>query len=113
MTSAHLSPEPHEPTPVTGRTYGYVRASIIKDVESPEAQADIIATHCHRIGRRLDEVFFDDAPSGSLSLSSARVGRGSCWTSARVIMSSWREWTGCSAHSSSSPRRSTAGVSRV
>jgi DNA invertase Pin-like site-specific DNA recombinase len=69
MTSA-LAPQEHPaPTAITGRTYGYVRASYDRKVESPDAQAKIIATHCQRIGRRLDEVFFDDALSGGLPLA--------------------------------------------
>src|SRR5262249_49324596 len=62
--------------PSTGRTYGYVRASILGDVETPEAQAEIIATYCRRIGRRLDDVFSDDAPSGGLPLAEREGGKG-------------------------------------
>ena len=73
MTSADLPQETRDPATTTGRTYGYVRATILEEVESPEAQAEIIATHCQRIGRQLDEVFADDSHSGGLPLSK-RVG---------------------------------------
>ena len=75
MASATLPPEPRDPKSITGRTYGYVRASIIDEVESPEAQAGIIATHCRGIGRGLDEVFFDDALSGGLPLANREGGK--------------------------------------
>src|SRR5215469_13798781 len=76
MASATLPPEPRDPKSITGRTYGYVRASTILDVESPEAQANIIAAHCRGIGRRLDDVFFDDALSGELPLAKREGGSG-------------------------------------
>jgi DNA invertase Pin-like site-specific DNA recombinase len=75
MTSAIPSAEPQDEVG-TSRTYGYTRASIIEEVESPEAQAVIIATYCRRIGRRLDDVFSDDAPSGGLPLSEREGGKG-------------------------------------
>jgi DNA invertase Pin-like site-specific DNA recombinase len=75
MTSAVPTPEPRDSTTIIGRTYGYVRASIIDDVDSPEAQAGIIATHCRGIGRGLDEVFFDDALSGGLPLAKREGGK--------------------------------------
>src|SRR5262249_14878996 len=61
--------------PFPGRTYGYVRATPIKDDGSPEAQAAIIVTYCQRIGRHLDEVFTDDAPSGALPLARRERGK--------------------------------------
>ncbi len=75
MMSAVLPQAPRDLTTITGRTYGYVRASIIQEVESPEAQAEIIATHCQRIGRRLDDVFSDDAHSGGLPLPRREGGK--------------------------------------
>jgi DNA invertase Pin-like site-specific DNA recombinase len=60
---------------IAGRTYGYTRASMIEEVESPEAQAEIIATYCRRIGRRLDDVFLDDAPSCGLPLAEREGGK--------------------------------------
>jgi hypothetical protein len=79
MTSPILPVASKEtPPPTTSRTYGYVRASTVKEVESPEAQAEIIATYCRRIGRRLDEVFSDDAPAGGLPLAERQGARGSC-----------------------------------
>jgi DNA invertase Pin-like site-specific DNA recombinase len=75
MTSAVLPPKPRDPATPSGRTYGYVRASPIKDVESPEKQARIIATYCRRIGRQLDEVFSDDASSGGLPLTEREGGK--------------------------------------
>ncbi len=75
MTSA-VSPQEHrDPTTIMGRTYGYVRASNAKDVESPEAQAEIIATCCQRNGRQLDDVFCDDALSGGLPLPERQGGK--------------------------------------
>jgi DNA invertase Pin-like site-specific DNA recombinase len=76
MTTANLTTTPGETPLITGRTFGYTRATIIKEVESPEAQAAIIATYCHRIGRRLDEVFSDDAPAGALPLAEREGGKG-------------------------------------
>ena len=68
MTSANLPRTSRETPPSTGRTYGYIRASH-DEVESPEAQAEIIATYCHRVGRRLDDILLDDAHSGGLPLT--------------------------------------------
>lgn len=76
MTSAVPPSEPRVSTAIMGRTYGYVRASTIEDVESPEDQAEIIAAHCARIGRRLDDVFSDDASSGGLPLPEREGGGG-------------------------------------
>jgi DNA invertase Pin-like site-specific DNA recombinase len=75
MTSAVLHQAPRDPATGTGRTYGYVRASILRDVETPEAQVVIIATYCHRIGRRLGDVFSDDARSGPLALPKREGGK--------------------------------------
>jgi DNA invertase Pin-like site-specific DNA recombinase len=75
MTSANMPRTSRGSPPSTGRTYGYIRASPDKEVESPETQAEIIATYCHRIGRRLDDVFFDDAHSGGLPLSEREGGK--------------------------------------
>jgi hypothetical protein len=75
MSSAIPSPVPRDPQTITGRTYGYVRASILEDVESPEEQSEIVASHCGRIGRRLDDVFFDDARSGGLPLAKREGGK--------------------------------------
>jgi DNA invertase Pin-like site-specific DNA recombinase len=75
MASAILPRATQDPKSLTGRTYGYVRASIVSEVESPEAQADIIATYCRRIGRRLDDVFHDEALSGALPLSEREGGK--------------------------------------
>ncbi len=75
MTSAILPRETQDPKSVTGRTYGYVRATSIKEDESPEAQAEIIAAYCHRIRRRLDGVFSDDARSCGLPLSERQGGK--------------------------------------
>jgi DNA invertase Pin-like site-specific DNA recombinase len=76
MISSVSHRTPGETPHLTGQTYGYVRASTVKDVESPEAQAEIIATYCRRIGRRLDDVFSDDAPSGALPLAEREGGKG-------------------------------------
>ena len=75
MTSAVLPPKPRDPATVTGRTYGYVRATTAKEVESVEAQAEIIASYCDGIGRRLDDVFADEAPAGGLPLVKRDGGR--------------------------------------
>jgi hypothetical protein len=75
MTSSVLHEEPHDPPSVTGRTYAYIPATIIKEVEDPDAQAEVIATYCQRIGRRADDVFIDDVLSGGLPLS-GREGPG-------------------------------------
>jgi DNA invertase Pin-like site-specific DNA recombinase len=75
MISAILPRATQGPKSLTGRTYGYVRATPIKEVEGPEIQAEIIATYCHRIGRRLDDVFHDDALSGALPLSEREGGK--------------------------------------
>jgi DNA invertase Pin-like site-specific DNA recombinase len=75
MASAILPRATQDPKSLTGRTYGYVRATPVKDVKGPEAQAEIIATYCRRIGRRLDDVFCDDAPSGGLPLAEREGGK--------------------------------------
>jgi DNA invertase Pin-like site-specific DNA recombinase len=74
MTSAILPIATQDPKSLTGRTYGYLRASPVKDVESSEAQAEIIATYCQRMGRRWDEVFSDDEFSGGLPLPEREGG---------------------------------------
>jgi DNA invertase Pin-like site-specific DNA recombinase len=75
MTSAVRSPVTRDSQSIASRTFGYLRASTILDVESPEAQAEIIATYCRRIGRRLDDIFFDDAPLGGLPLAEREGGK--------------------------------------
>ena len=75
MTSASLPGATRETSSITGRTYGYLRASPLEEDESPEAQAEIIATYCHRIGRGLDDLFIDDALSGGLPLSEREGGK--------------------------------------
>jgi DNA invertase Pin-like site-specific DNA recombinase len=76
MTSAITHQESPDLMTIAGRTYGYIRASHDNEVESPEAQAEIIATYCRRIGRRLDDVFSDDAFSGGLPLAERAGGKG-------------------------------------
>jgi hypothetical protein len=44
MDLSDLHRRSRETRPSVGRTYGYVRASNVEEVESPEAQAEIIAT---------------------------------------------------------------------
>jgi DNA invertase Pin-like site-specific DNA recombinase len=75
MTSAVSSSELRVSTAIMGRSYGYVRASTIKEVENPEVQAEFISRYCQQIGRRLDEVFSDDALSGGLPLAKREGGR--------------------------------------
>jgi putative DNA-invertase from lambdoid prophage Rac len=75
MTSTFLAHEARDPMPITGRTYGYVRASNLEEVESPEDQAGIIASYCHRTGRHLDGMFDDDALSGGLPLAEREEGK--------------------------------------
>ncbi len=81
MTSSASPRTSSDPPPLMGRTYGYVRASNLEEVGSPEDQARIITTYCRRIGRHLDGRFDDDAISGGLPLglgSLPRGARGSC-----------------------------------
>jgi DNA invertase Pin-like site-specific DNA recombinase len=75
MTSAISHQEPRDPRTITGRTYGYVRATPLEKVESAEKQARIIATYCRRIGRQLDGVFSDDESSGGLPLPEREGGK--------------------------------------
>jgi DNA invertase Pin-like site-specific DNA recombinase len=75
MTSTFLAHEARDPIPITGRTYGYVRASHLEEVESPEDQSGIITTYCHRIGRHLDGMFDDNSLSEGLPLSKREGGK--------------------------------------
>ncbi len=76
MTSAAMPGSIRGTRSSVGRTYGYVRGSNLEDVESPDDQARLIATYCHRIGRDLDEVFVADAVSGSLLTARRKGSRG-------------------------------------
>ena len=50
MTSASPCPKVEVPKTAVGRTYGYLRISTNPEVESPEAQAEIMAAYCRGIG---------------------------------------------------------------
>jgi putative DNA-invertase from lambdoid prophage Rac len=75
MTSSASHRTSSDPPPSMGRTYGYVLASHLEEVESPEDQARLIASYCHRTGRHLDGMFVDDALSGSLPLAEREEGK--------------------------------------
>jgi DNA invertase Pin-like site-specific DNA recombinase len=75
MPSSASHRTPGETPLPAGRTYGYIRASHDSEVEIPETQSKIIATYCRRIGRRLDDVFSDEAPSCGLPLAEREGGK--------------------------------------
>lgn len=75
MPSSALHATSSETRPPGARTYGYIRASALKEVESPEEQARIIETYCQGTGRHPDELFVDDALSFTLPLAKREAGK--------------------------------------
>jgi site-specific DNA recombinase len=57
------------------RMFGYVQASANADVESAEAQVQIIERYCKRLGRRVDAIYSDRPSSEDLRLFDREAGK--------------------------------------
>jgi DNA invertase Pin-like site-specific DNA recombinase len=56
------------------RVYGYIRASELPEIESPQVQHQMIAGYCRRVGREVDGFYADVSGSGKLSFHRREAG---------------------------------------